>query len=226
LLLYLWHLVCHRVDAFWMFHRVHHNDPYLNVSTAFRLHFVEVLITNSLKALLIILLGIDKTLVLAIETIITLCILFHHANIGFRFERILGQIMIVPSLHRVHHSVERSEHDSNYGATLSLWDRLFGTLSELEPAKIGINGRSPQDLFNLVKFGLGLGIPAPIRPTNLDVMIAEAAYYKAEKRNFRPGDDMRDWLEAKAEILNQVYGKNSHQGQSHSNWWNGFLPNF
>lgn len=223
LLLYVWHRICHNVDALWVFHRVHHNDPYLNVSTAFRLHFVEVLLTNSLKGLLIVLLGIDKSSVLMIEVFSTLCIMFHHTNVSFRFERILGGVIIVPFMHRTHHSTERHEHDSNYGAVLSIWDRLFGTLLDLEPKNIGIYGKSPQDLYNLIKFGLGLDIQTPVQPANLDVMIAEAAYYKAEKRNFRPGDDLRDWLEAKAEILNQIYGKNRKQRNAQSNWWNGFL---
>ncbi len=222
-LLYVWHRICHNVDVLWVFHRVHHNDPYLNVSTAFRLHFVEALITYSLKVLLIVLLGIDKSSVLMIEGFSTLCIMFHHTNISFRFERILGGVIIVPFMHRVHHSTERKEHDSNYGAVLSIWDRLFGTLLEIEPKNIGINGKSPQDLFNLIRFGLGLDIPATAQPANLDIMIAEAAYYRAEKRNFRPGDDLRDWLEAKAEILSQVYGKSRRQRNVQSNWWNGFL---
>lgn len=221
LLLYVWHLICHRVDALWMFHRVHHNDPYLNVSTAFRLHFVEILATNSLKALLIIVLGIDKMLVLAIETLVTLCIMFHHTNISFKNERILGQVMIVPFLHRVHHSTERSEHDRNYGAALSVWDRLFGTLSEIEPDRIGIKGSSPQDLINLIKFGFGLEAPVRVRPANLDAMIAEAAFYKAEKRNFYPGYDLRDWLEAKADIL-RVYG---NKPQRRHSAWQGVVDN-
>jgi sterol desaturase/sphingolipid hydroxylase (fatty acid hydroxylase superfamily) len=212
LLLYLWHQVCHRVDVFWVFHRVHHNDPSLNVSTAFRLHFVEVLITNSLKALLIILLGIDKALVLAIESLMTACIMFHHTNASFKHERMLSYFMIVPYLHRVHHSTERNEHDSNYGAVLSVWDRMFGTLLELEPKQIGINGSSPQDLFSLLKLGLGLEAPVRIRPVNLEEMIAEAAYYKAEKRNFYPGYELCDWLEAKKEILNAVYGDDARFG--------------
>ena len=197
LLLYVWHQVCHRVDALWMFHRVHHNDPCLNVSTAFRLHFVEILATNCLKALLIIILGIDKIPILAIETLTTLCIMFHHTNISFKYEQLLGRIMIVPFLHRVHHSTERSEHDRNYGAVFSFWDRLFGTLSELEPKQIGIKGNSPLDLFNLIKFGFGMETPVRVRPANLDAMIAEAAYYRAENRKFYPGYELRDWLEAK-----------------------------
>lgn len=212
LLLYLWHQLCHRVDALWVFHRVHHNDPHVNVSTAFRLHFIEVLITNSLKALLIILLGIDKVTVLILESFVTVCIMFHHTNTSFKYERLLGYFMIVPYLHRVHHSKERNEHDRNYGAVLSVWDRVFGTFSELEPKQLGINGSSPQDLFNLIKFGLGLETPIRARPANLDEMIAEAAYYKAEKRNFYPGYELCDWLEAKKEILNVVYGDDARFG--------------
>jgi hypothetical protein len=142
--------------------------------------------------------------------------MFHHTNIGFKYERILGRFMIVPFLHRVHHSTERSEHDRNYGAVLSVWDRLFGTLSEIEPERIGIKGNSPQDVLNLVKFGLGLEIPTRAQPTNLDVMIAEAAFYRAEKRNFYPGYELRDWLEAKTDVLNQVYGHDHHR--NHSAW--------
>ena len=207
LLLYVWHRLCHQSDSLWIFHRVHHNDPDLNVSTAFRLHFIEILLTNCLKALLIVLLGIDKMLVLMTETLITLGIMFHHTNISFHHERALGRFIIVPYLHRTHHSAERSEHDSNYGAVLSLWDKLFGTLKETEPKKIGLKGESPQDLFSLVKFGLGLEFPAPKTAgmnLDLDAMIAEAAYYRAEKRNFYPGYELRDWLEAKAEIMKQT----------------------
>jgi sterol desaturase/sphingolipid hydroxylase (fatty acid hydroxylase superfamily) len=208
LLLYVWHQTCHRVDALWMFHRVHHNDPYLNVSTAFRLHFVEILLTNVLKALLIVALGMDKILVFAIEALSTLCIMFHHTNISFKYERALGRFMIVPFLHRVHHSTERNEHDRNFGAVLTVWDSLFGTLSELDPKAIGIKGDSPQDLLNLIKFGFGVEIPVRVRLANLDMMIGEAAYYRAEKRNFYPGYEMHDWLEARKDIFNQVYGNN------------------
>ena len=226
LLLYAWHQACHRVDAFWVFHRVHHNDPYLNVSTAFRLHIVEILLTNLLKALLIVFMGIDKMLVLAIETVVTVCIMFHHTNISFKHERVLGRMMIVPYLHRLHHSIERSEHDQNYGAVLSVWDRLFGSLSEREPKAIGIKGNSPQDLFNLIKFGFGGKMQPqakPALPANLDDMIAEAAFYKAEKRNFYPGYEMRDWLEAKKDVMRQLNGK---QQARHPSFWQGMTDGF
>lgn len=224
LLLYAWHRACHHYDSLWMFHRVHHNDPYLNTSTAFRLHFLEIISTNCLKALLIIVLGIDKIMFLGIEMITTLSIMFHHTNISFKLEKMIGELIIVPALHRVHHSTERSEHDSNYGAVLSLWDKLFGTQLAIEPKAIGIKDRSPQSLIALIRFGLGADQkPAPqVNPADLDAMIAEAAYYIAEKRNFYPGYAMCDWLEAKKQILNQVSGK--HHDNEHC-LWQGVIDN-
>ena len=214
LLMFLWHKASHGFDCLWMFHKIHHNDPYLNVTTSFRIHFLELVITNFLKAMLIILLGIEEAIVFISEAVMTLFIMFHHTNISFKGEKLLGYVIIVPSLHRTHHSTQRCEHDRNYGAVLSLWDRLFGTLSELKPAEVGIKGNSPQDLVNLIKFGFTLHTPPAAQPINLDAMIAEAAYYKAEKRGFSPGGDIRDWLEAKREILALVYGDKSVKTKS------------
>ena len=207
LLLYVWHTVCHRYDGLWMFHKVHHNDPYLNVSTGFRVHITELFMTYILKATVIIVMGIDELTVLVNEVVTTLFIMFHHTNSSFKGEKWLGYLFTTPSLHRTHHSVERKEHDSNYGSILSIWDRLFGTLLEIEPKMIGINGYSPLDFINLVKFGFVEKLPLVPLPDNLDVMIAEAAYYKAEKRKFKPGQEWDDWLEAKQEILQMVYTK-------------------
>ena len=69
LLLYFWHRACHRFEGLWMFHKVHHNDPYLNVSTAFRIHIAELLIITVLKSAYIITLGVDKSMVLINETL-------------------------------------------------------------------------------------------------------------------------------------------------------------
>ncbi len=208
LLLYLLHKACHRFNCLWMFHKVHHNDPYLNVSTAFRIHFLEVLIINLVKGILIVSLGIQGTWLLINEAIIVFFTLLHHTNISLRGEQVLGRIIITPYLHRVHHSILRNEHDRNYGAVLSIWDRLFGTLAELKPEAIGIKESSPQDFINLLKFGFTMTNSSSIKAiVNLELMIAEAAYYKAEKRGFYPGHELRDWLEAKNEMLRIGYGK-------------------
>ncbi len=216
LMLYCWHRLSHSFDGLWMFHKVHHNDPHLNVSTAFRLHIVELLIITALKSAYIILLGVDATMVLTNETLLTLFIMFHHTNISFHGEKRLGQIIIAPYLHRAHHSAERNEHDTNYGAVFSIWDRLFGTLAELEPLEIGIKNSSPQTVLGLVKFGFTPENPVPVYEldVNLKSMIAEAAYYKAEKREFKPGNELRDWLDAKREIIRMVYGDKAVRKQS------------
>jgi sterol desaturase/sphingolipid hydroxylase (fatty acid hydroxylase superfamily) len=198
LVLYFWHRANHRFDWLWMFHKVHHSDRVMNATTAFRLHFVEVLMTAALKALFIVGLGVKASVVMANEAVITLFVMFHHANLAFPGERWLARWVIVPYLHRVHHSVRRKEHDRNYGAVFSWWDRLFGTLAELEPAELGLKHVPGQNPLQLVQFGFRR--PAAPSPKTLHAMISEAAYYRAEKRGFTPGYEYRDWLEAEREI--------------------------
>ena len=208
LMLYCLHNACHHVDCLWMLHKIHHNDPYLNVTTAFRLHFLEILLITCMKALLVLVLGIEQSWLLANEAVIAFFTMLHHSNIVLLAEQLLGWVIITPYLHRVHHSILRNEHDRNYGAVLSLWDRLFGTLAVLKPKQVGVNGYMSQDFIDLISCGLTL--PDQVSSTqavNLDQMIAEAAYYKAKKRGFYPGNELQDWLEAKTEIISLVYGK-------------------
>ncbi|MGR9013074.1 MAG: sterol desaturase family protein [Gammaproteobacteria bacterium] len=218
LLLYLLHMASHNVDFLWMFHKVHHNDPCLNVSTAFRIHFMEIIIVSIMKAILIIVLGIKGLSLLANELIITFFTMMHHTNISFCGEQALGRVFITPYLHRVHHSTEREEHDRNYGTVLSIWDSLFGTLAELKPVAIGLNGSSPQGLISLIMYGFKRTNNSPVQPVNLEVMISEAAYYKAEKRGFNPGYELKDWLDAKSEIIRLVYGEKQVRNNLMQKW--------
>ncbi len=217
LMLYFLHKASHSFNGLWILHRVHHSDPYLNVSTAFRIHFLEVVLINTLKAMLVVVLGIDGALLLANEAVITLFTMLHHANISFRGEQFLGRVIVTPYLHRVHHSTLRNEHDRNYGAVFSIWDRLFGTLAELKPTEIGVKDYSSQELINLITCGLMMGSSSPLA-FNLDKMIAEAAYYKAEKRGFYPGNEFGDWLEAKKEIISLVYGQEQAKNKLKQKW--------
>lgn len=183
LLLYALHQACHRFDCLWMFHKVHHNDAQLNVSTAFRIHFLEIVLIGLLKAATIVVLGIDAGLLLANETLIVLFTMFHHANISFPGEQWLGRLLITPYLHRVHHSTLRCEHDRNYGAVLSVWDRLFGTLAELEPAAVGVDGSTERDLLGLIRCGL------------TRQQQSGTAKRTAERQGFRWASKRWDWLE-------------------------------
>lgn len=202
LTLYLWHKACHRFERLWLFHRVHHSDLCMNASTAFRTHIVEVFLTTVIKAVYIVVAGVDTWTLLISEAAITVATVFHHANVGFPGEQRLGRIIVVPSLHRVHHSVRRQEHDSNYGAFFSFWDKLFGTFKELEPEKLGLQEHGEQSVFDLLLLGFKPLRPAQVASTPLNVrqMIQEAAYYRAEKRGFMPGFEFKDWFEAEQEI--------------------------
>ena len=123
------HLVTHKVPVFWRFHRVHHADRDMDVTTGFRFHPVEILASMGLKITLVYALGPSALAVLVFEVILSGTALFNHANLMLpgRLDRVLRLVLVTPDMHRVHHSIHREEHDSNYGFALSLWDRLFRT---------------------------------------------------------------------------------------------------
>lgn len=137
--IYAWHYVNHHNDFLWRFHKVHHSDKAFNVTTGFRFHVLDLFIEIPYKCLVVIVFGVNAYIILAIETIQLLFILFHHSNLRIPAEDKLSHIFITPYLHRVHHSSLRTEHDSNYGIVLSLWDRIFRTRKDLIPAEIGLD---------------------------------------------------------------------------------------
>lgn len=123
------HLVTHKVPLFWRFHRVHHADRDMDVTTGFRFHPVEILASMGLKVGLVYALGPSALAVLVFEVLLSGTALFNHANVALPVgvDRVLRLVLVTPDMHRVHHSVHREEHDSNYGFCLSVWDRIFGT---------------------------------------------------------------------------------------------------
>lgn len=154
LAIYLWHVVNHRNDFLWRFHKVHHSDKAFNVTTGFRFHVIDLLIEIPYKCLFVILVGVDAHIVLAMEAIQFLFILFHHSNIVIPNEEQLSKFLITPSLHRAHHSAARREHDSNYGIVFSLWDRIFGTRLEVAPEMIGLEVIIAENFIQLFCIGL------------------------------------------------------------------------
>ncbi|HLQ19947.1 MAG TPA: sterol desaturase family protein [Tabrizicola sp.] len=123
------HLVTHKVPLFWRFHRVHHADRDMDVTTGFRFHPVEILASMGLKIGLVYVLGPSALAVLVFEMLLSGTALFNHSNLALPggLDRVLRRVLVTPDMHRVHHSVRREEHDSNYGFALSVWDRLFRT---------------------------------------------------------------------------------------------------
>ena len=129
LAIWMQHVVTHKVPLFWRFHRVHHADPDMDVTTGFRFHPVEILASMGLKIVLVYALGPSALAVLVFEILLSGTALFNHANLTLPgpLDRALRLVLVTPDMHRVHHSIHRAEHDSNYGFCLSLWDRLFRT---------------------------------------------------------------------------------------------------
>jgi sterol desaturase/sphingolipid hydroxylase (fatty acid hydroxylase superfamily) len=123
------HLVTHKVPLFWRFHRMHHADRDMDVTTGFRFHPVEILASMGLKVVLIYALGPSALAVLVFELLLSGTALFNHANLALPkgLDQALRLVLVTPDMHRVHHSIHREEHDSNYGFCLSVWDRIFRT---------------------------------------------------------------------------------------------------
>lgn len=123
------HLITHKIPLLWRLHRVHHADRDMDVTTAIRFHPVEIGLSMLLKILLVYLLGPSALAVILFEVLLNGTALFNHANIRLplAIDAILRRVLVTPDMHRVHHSIHRAEHDSNYGFALSIWDRLMGT---------------------------------------------------------------------------------------------------
>jgi sterol desaturase/sphingolipid hydroxylase (fatty acid hydroxylase superfamily) len=126
---YWWHRVCHQVPALWRFHKVHHSDATMDVTTASRFHAGEIILSSLLRIPLIPLLGIRFGDLVIYETLLMLVVQWQHANIGLPepLERWSRAFVVTPGMHKVHHSRERSETDSNYSSISSVWDRIFGS---------------------------------------------------------------------------------------------------
>ncbi|MGX9356510.1 sterol desaturase family protein [Roseobacteraceae bacterium S113] len=123
------HLITHKIPLLWRLHRVHHADTDIDVTTAIRFHPVEIALSMLLKIGLVYLIGPAALAIILFEIILNGTAMFNHANIKLPLwlDRIVRLLLVTPDMHRVHHSVDRAEHDSNYGFALSIWDRIFGT---------------------------------------------------------------------------------------------------
>jgi len=150
--LYVWHLLNHAVPFFWRFHRVHHSDMNMDVSTASRFHLGELLMSGLVRMMVAYSFGISFIPYILFEILVNLSIQFHHSSIRVNpfFEKLWVLFFIPPSMHRVHHSVKIKERDSNYGVLFSFWDRFFGTLtSDIDQSEILIGIGSHRKFENL-----------------------------------------------------------------------------
>ena len=125
-----WHWANHMVPLFWRFHNVHHTDLDLDVSTAARFHFGEMLFSVGFLSLAVILFGIAPIMLLVFFITFEAATLFHHSNwrLPINLERILNLIIVTPRMHGIHHSIVQRETNSNWGTIFCWWDKLHRTL--------------------------------------------------------------------------------------------------
>ena len=146
MVIYLQHVMVHAVPLLWRLHRVHHADPDFDVTTGARFHPIEIVLSMLIKFATIVLLGPPVVAVVIFEILLNATAMFNHSNVRLHpaVDKVLRWFVVTPDMHRVHHSVEDDEANSNFGFNLPWWDRLFGTYRAQpraghENMKIGIH---------------------------------------------------------------------------------------
>lgn len=129
LAIYLQHVMFHAVPSLWRLHRVHHADLEFDVTTGVRFHPLEIVLSMGLKLGLVLALGPPAIAVLVFEVVLNATSMFNHGNVRIpaAVDRVLRWIVVTPDMHRVHHSIRRSETNSNFGFNVPWWDYLLGT---------------------------------------------------------------------------------------------------
>lgn len=152
--IWLQHVMVHAVPALWRLHRVHHADLDYDLTTGARFHPLEIVLSMLIKFAAIMVIGPPVIAVIAFEVILNAMAMFNHGNIRLPagLDRVLRWVLVTPDMHRVHHSIEDDETNSNFGFNLSWWDRLLGTYRDQpraghEGMTIGIRGyRTPGEV--------------------------------------------------------------------------------
>jgi sterol desaturase/sphingolipid hydroxylase (fatty acid hydroxylase superfamily) len=127
---YIWHILLHKLPFMWRFHLVHHTDLDMDVTTAFRFHFGELIASVIFRGAAVVLIGAPPFMVLVFEIAFEAATQFQHSNtkLPFQFEKFLNKLFVTPRMHGIHHSIIKRETDSNYSTIFSFWDRLHQTI--------------------------------------------------------------------------------------------------
>jgi sterol desaturase/sphingolipid hydroxylase (fatty acid hydroxylase superfamily) len=156
---WLVHIIEHNIKLLWRFHVVHHADNNVDVTTGLRHHPVESMVRGLFFFIGIVVSGAPMYAVMIYQTVLVFFTAFEHANISLPkwLDNMLSYVFVSPNMHKVHHHWKQPFTDSNYGAILSIWDRLLGTFKKLAPGEIryGIDRDYPnekdEDFISLLK---------------------------------------------------------------------------
>jgi sterol desaturase/sphingolipid hydroxylase (fatty acid hydroxylase superfamily) len=156
--IYAQHRVSHRIPWLWRLHRVHHSDLDFDTTTAIRFHPGEIVLSMFYKMLIVWAFGISTLAVLMFEAVLNACAQFNHGNVRLPAgaEKMLAWLLITPDIHRIHHSCDRRETDSNFGFSVPWWDRLCRTYRAAprlgqERVEIGLTEFRQRERLNLLR---------------------------------------------------------------------------
>ena len=162
LAIYFQHILFHYIPFLWRFHKVHHTDQDIDVTTGLRFHPIEMVLSMLIKFAVIVIIGAPVLAVIIFEVVLNATSMFNHGNINLlkKLDKVMRFIVVTPDVHRVHHSTIVKETNSNFGFNLIIWDKLFKTY-KAQPSKghldmdIGLEGylssRVTQKLINILK---------------------------------------------------------------------------
>lgn len=171
--MFMWHWASHRLSFLWRFHRTHHADDALNVSSAVRFHLGEVLLSNGYRTGIALAFGLSADALIFYQTAFLMVVYLQHSNVSIPegLERALAWLIITPAAHRVHHGQLHVEMNSNFGSVLVVWDCLFGLRlrKKARDLVIGLEGWSSKDETLLQLLFL------PVRPVNQSLAASDTA---------------------------------------------------
>jgi len=170
---YYWHRMNHTIMPLWRLHNVHHVDPDLDVTTSFRFHVAEILLSLAFRAAQVALIGVSPLVYAAYELVFTAETAFHHSNlrIPVGVERWVGKVLVTPRMHGIHHSAVKDETNSNYSVVFRWWDLLHGSLRlDIQQSEIVI------------------GVPAYLRPGEGGVLSLMAMPFVRQREYWRFDD--------------------------------------
>jgi len=126
LLYWLQHYSNHKVPLLWQFHKLHHSQKELNFFTDFRYHVFEYIVRHTFLVIPFLILRVNPPVIVSFAVILGWYTRFYNGNIRTNLGP-LKYILVTPQSHRVHHSMEVDQSDTNFGAVFSIWDFAFGT---------------------------------------------------------------------------------------------------
>ena len=171
---YYWHWANHHVPWLWRFHNVHHIDPDLDVTTAFRFHAGEIILSAGFRFVQVLLIGAPMGIFLAYEVLFQGNTLFHHSNLRLPIavERLLNRVLVTPRMHGIHHSQVYGETNANFSVVFPWWDWLHRTLR-----------------LNVPQAQIVIGIPGYLLPDDNTLRHALVMPFRPQRDYWRRPDD-------------------------------------